>query len=69
MPLANFLDRDNPNRVVVQGKVDQRQTVYHLQTTIVGEWNLYEIVRDMKAQGCEMRVTFEVMDRSSQLGS
>ncbi len=67
--LASFFDDSEPDRRVVQGKLDQRQTVYHLQSTIVGEWNLYEVIRDMTAQGCDIRVTVEVLDRASQLGS
>lgn len=69
MQLASFLEHDGPNRVVVQGELKQRQTVYNLQQSIVGEHNLFEVLRDMKAAGCSIRVTIDVLSREAQLGS
>lgn len=69
MPLTSFLHDEDPGQRVVRGKLEQRQTVYNLRQTIVGEFDLYEVIRDLKAQGCVIEVAIRVLSRESQLGS
>jgi len=60
MPLASFVHDKDRNRITIQGPIEQRQTVYHLQKTLIGPHDLYEVIRDMNAQGLTVRITIEV---------
>jgi hypothetical protein len=62
MPLARFTRDEDTGTVIIEGQLDQRQTVYHLQRTVVGNLDLFEVVRDMNIQGRYIRVTIQPLE-------
>ena len=54
-------DPDQP-KLVIEGLLDQRQKTLLMRQTLVGDKDIYEEVRDMKAQGKLVRVTIEVLN-------